>query len=387
MTTNRRPRIGGNPPQYGYLQDEHHDNAIESDSDEYHTSISETGTDGAYGIQLDDGASPQKVHNNDNNHLNYNIYHNINNNDNNPNPVKNTEIELQSNQTEQKNNSNNHNQNVFNDEDNTPSLLHGHQENETKNSDEEDVSDTNSFHDNDRVIEINHHSNTPRNPPKYRKKNGQKNGYHKTHKSSINKEKDRIDKFLNYKDMIFEQYLLPSKGFPFFNFFRFKSQKYENSFPIYIDKQYRAMHLICIIAMILEVVALHFIHNTINSQDNLFPIDIDTNFYVMIAFSVTLLILLLFAGFDSNKYSFSFSLSLGMVLLYLIILYTICGSLTTDKFIIYFLLTLTFNSCLGYIKFTHYIILSFIVIVEFALCIILRWQDVITIGLVDLFLR
>ena len=396
---NRRPQYGTNRPQYGYLNNHTNINehSIDDESDTYQ---SETGTDNDYGIEYDD-LSPKKPNNNVklNDTEPITPVNHSNNNNNNKN-----EIELEINRTEHKNNNN-----VFNDEDNTPSLIHDNNLNETKQQqqeqeEEEEESDTNSFHnDDDRVIEINHHNQTSTKSPKNvnRKKNGyhksskSKNGYHRT--PSFDDE--LIDNFLKYKNSLFEQYLFPFNGFTFFRL-KFKSQKHDELFPVYIDKQYHNKHWFLIIIMIFQVASLHFIHIAMN-LDNTFSVKLDTNLYVMIAFVATLCILLLFAlskyyrkccnwcccccqccGFPTllEHSTTSFTLSLGIVLLYLIILYTICGTLTTDRFLVYFLVTLSFNSCFGFIKFTQYIILSFIVMVEFGLCAVLRWQEIITIG-------
>lgn len=222
-----------------------------------------------------------------------------------------------------------------------------------------------------------------------------------------------ILKLLRYKSEALKQYLIPR-----FLLFKFKRRKHDKSFPIYVNKQYHIIHWVCILLMIIEVSILHFVHNDYPVLETLHrggtvP-EIDLNLVVTASFVGTLIILLLYVSIDSvllhcypkdrgrkkkkngdrqsncccncfNRFcsdhsTTAFTLSIGIVLLFLIILYTICGEVTTDRFIIYFIVTLGFNASLGYIKTVQYVLLSFIVTAEFIFCAVLRWQGVINVG-------
>ena len=237
-----------------------------------------------------------------------------------------------------------------------------------------------------------------------------KNGYHR-HRSKVYEEglNGLLSTFLRYKSGALKQYL-----FPRFLLFKFKRRKHDKSFPIYADKQYHTIHWVCILLMILEVAALHFVHNDYPVLETLHrggtAPEIDLNLIVTAAFVGALVILLIFVSIDSlhlhcyhrddsdrsmksfkssncclNRFcsdhsTTAFTLGMGIVLLFLIILYTICGEVTTDRFIVYFVITLGFNSCLGYMKTVQYVVLSFVVTAEFVLCAVLRWQEVISVG-------
>ena len=109
---------------------------------------------------------------------------------------------------------------------------------------------------------------------------------------------------------------------------------------------------------------------------------LNTNAYIAIAFLCALGILLLctqchrVAGCGqvlcSEPSTTSFTLSFALVLLYLVILNSIRGSITTDRFLVYFVAMLSAACTLGYVKLAHYVALSAVMLIEFSLCAVLQ---------------
>ncbi len=331
------------PQNNGYMPQHYDDNEITDDDDAFNSDLSDhghsrTGTEPDLSVQFD---SPYKADNIATIPDIEPVHHH-----------KNTQIELQP------------NNGPLNDED------------DLKHSADSDISEN-------IPMEI---TNT-KTPPNWSKKNGHKkhkNGYYKNNGNGQRSDtflqyeqyEQRSDTFLKYKTGAFNQYL-----FLMYNcmLFKFKQEENEKSFTIHTNKQYHSCHALCIFIMIAQIIGLHYFYISFDS--------LNTNFYIMIAFVAVLCILLFVYYFIVIWHKMRslttmkvFSLSLGTVLLYLIILYALYGSLTTDKFLIYFILTLTFNTCVGYVTFTQYVILSSIILIEFALCVVLRWQQIITIG-------
>mmetsp|Transcript_52462 Transcript_52462/g.86841 ORF Transcript_52462/g.86841 Transcript_52462/m.86841 type:complete len:561 (+) Transcript_52462:51-1733(+) len=236
--------------------------------------------------------------------------------------------------------------------------------------------DTKSYHDEDEVITIHCDTRTPRTS-----KNASSSLVRKYH----------IDTFAKYKQCLLQEYcgIHRRSCLPLF---RFKSDTDERQFPLFVDQQYRVIHYVCLLLMLVQVFVLYVVHLSLDANVS-WQFAMDTDFYAMLAFVVTLFALLTTAivcdqcecchSMENDivpRYSTTaFTTGVGLILLYIVIMYTVVGSLTTDRFLVYFVLTLTWNACVGHIRTTHYVILACTVFIEYALFACLRWRQVITV--------
>eukprot|EP01084_Bolivina_argentea_P079034 143428_1 len=173
-----------------------------------------------------------------------------------------------------------------------------------------------------------------------------------------------LGKYMRNKENLINEYLIPKT-------LQFKIDTDEKSFLRYIDKMYKLLNRTGI-AIGLMIVFLLFQFCFIN--------DIKWSNGLLLGCCCGLLIVLFFVSFYSkNVYikMVSFVVCIGIVLLYLVISYAIYGDLNTDKFLLYFSIILGICFTVGYILNTAYFVLAFIIFIEYNICVIVRYFDLI----------